>query len=105
MATPRDVSADQGFGVNIELTATPRLAAGVRLGEAAQQPRVLLLPERAFRLNASSLAIIELCDGTHTVQQITEMLQAKYAKAEPAQIAKDVLAYLEQLHEARAIDL
>jgi pyrroloquinoline quinone biosynthesis protein D len=91
--------------VKIELSAVPRLAPGVRLGEATHQPRVLLLPERAFRLNASSLEIIELCDGAHTVEQVTELLQAKYPKAEPAQIAKDVVSYLQQLHEARAIDL
>jgi pyrroloquinoline quinone biosynthesis protein D len=91
--------------VTIEMSATPRLTPGVRLGESSQQPRVLLLPERAFRLNVSSLEIIELCDGAHTVQQITESLQAKYSKAEPARITKDVLGYLQQLYEARAIDL
>lgn len=91
--------------MTIELSATPRLAPGVRLGDSTQQPRMLLLPERAFRLNATSFEIIERCDGTHTVRQITELLQAKYSKAEPAQITKEVLDYLQQLHEARAIDL
>lgn len=90
--------------MTIELSATPRLAPGVRLGESTQQPRMLLLPERAFRLNASSLEIIKLCDGRHTVQQITELLHAKYSKSVPAQITQDVLGYLQQLHEARAID-
>jgi pyrroloquinoline quinone biosynthesis protein D len=90
--------------VTIELSAVPRLAPGVRLGESSQQPRVLLLPERAFRLNPSSLEIIELCDGRHTVQQIAESLQAKYSKAEPSRITDDVLGYLAKLHQARAID-
>jgi len=91
--------------VTIERSAVPRLAAGVRLSKSSQQPRVLLLPERAFRLNPSSLEIIELCDGLHTVQQIAESLQAKYSKGEPSRITDDVLAYLAKLHEARAIDL
>ena len=52
-----------------EMTATPRLAAGVRLNEKSQQPRMLLMPERALRLNGPSLEIVQLCDGKHTVQQ------------------------------------
>ena len=46
-----------------ELTATPRLAPGCRLNEKSQQPRMLLMPERALRLNGPSLEIVQLCDG------------------------------------------
>ena len=61
-----------------ELTATPRLAPGVRLNDKSQQPRTLLMPERALRLNGPSLEIVQLCDGKHTVQQIAEKLHALY---------------------------
>jgi coenzyme PQQ biosynthesis protein PqqD len=87
-----------------ELTAVPKLALGVRLNEKSQQPRMLLMPERALRLNGPSLEIVELCDGNHTVQQIAENLHALYSKAEPQRITDDLLGYLALLHDQRAID-
>ena len=87
-----------------DMTATPRLAPGVRLNEKSQQPRMLLMPERALRLNGPSLEIVQLCDGKHTVEQIAEKLHALYAKAEPQRITDDLLGYLELLHNERAVD-
>jgi coenzyme PQQ biosynthesis protein PqqD len=87
-----------------EMTATPRLAPGVRLNEKTQQPRMLLMPERALRLNGPSLEIVQLCDGNHTVEQIAGKLHALYAKAEPQRITDDLLGYLELLHKERAVD-
>jgi len=87
-----------------ELTATPRLAPGVRLNDKSQQPRTLLMPERALRLNGPSLEIVQLCDGKHTVQQIAEKLHALYSKAEPQRITDDLLGYLALLHDERAVD-
>jgi coenzyme PQQ biosynthesis protein PqqD len=87
-----------------ELTATPRLAPGVRLNDKSQLPRTLLMPERALRLNGPSLEIVQLCDGNHTVQQIAEKLHALYSKAEPQRITDDLLGYLALLHDQRAVD-
>ena len=87
-----------------ELTATARLAPGVRLNDKSQLPRTLLMPERALRLNGPSLEIVQLCDGNHTVQQIAEKLHALYSKAEPQRITDDLLGYLELLHKERAVD-
>lgn len=87
-----------------ELTATPRLAPGVRLNERNQRPRMLLGAARELRLSGPSLEIVELCDGKHTVQQIVEKLHALYAKAEPQRITEDLLSYLGLLQEQRAID-
>ncbi len=87
-----------------EMQARPRLAPGCRLNEPVQQPRILLMPERALRLNGPSLAIVERCDGTHTVQQIISDLRQLYAKAEPQKVEKDILGYLALLHEERALD-
>jgi pyrroloquinoline quinone biosynthesis protein D len=86
-----------------ELTATPRLAPGCRLSENNQQ-RVLLMPERALRLNGPSLEIVERCDGKHTVQQIISELQQIYSKAEPKKVETDILDYLARLHDQRALD-
>ena len=81
----------------------PRLAPGVRLGENNQQ-RVLLMPERALRLNGPSLEIVERCDGKHTVEQIITELQQLYSKAEPKKVESDILDYLARLNDQRAID-
>jgi pyrroloquinoline quinone biosynthesis protein D len=86
-----------------DVQSRPRLAPGVRLGENNQQ-RVLLMPERALRLNGPSLEIVQRCDGKHTVQQIITDLQQIYSKAEPKKVETDILGYLSLLQEQRAID-
>ena len=88
----------------LELQSFPRLAPGCRLNDKAQQPRTLLMPERALRLNGPSLEIVERCDGKHTVQQIISDLQKIYSKADPQKVESDILGYLALLHEQRALD-
>jgi pyrroloquinoline quinone biosynthesis protein D len=87
-----------------ELQSFPRLAPGCRLNDKSQQPRTLLMPERALRLNGPSLEIVERCNGKHTVQQIITDLQKIYSKAEPQKVEQDILGYLDLLHEQRALD-
>jgi len=87
-----------------ELTASPRLAPGVRLNEKNQQPRMLLLQGRELRLSGPSLEIVVLCDGKHTVEQIAQKLHTLYAKAEPQRVTQDLLNYLALLHDQRAIE-
>jgi pyrroloquinoline quinone biosynthesis protein D len=82
----------------------PRLAPGCRLNEPNQQPRTLLMPERALRLNGPSLEIVERCDGQHTVAQIVSELQTIYSKAVPQKVESDILGYLTLLHDQRALD-
>jgi pyrroloquinoline quinone biosynthesis protein D len=86
-----------------DLQSRPRLAPGCRLGENNQQ-RVLLMPERALRLNGPSLEIVQRCDGKHTVQQIISDLQQIYSKAEPKKVETDILDYLARLRDQRALD-
>jgi len=81
----------------------PHLAPGCRLGENNQQC-VLLMPERALRLNGPSLEIVRRCDGKHSVQQIIAELQQIYSKAEPERVETDILGYLSLLQEQRALD-
>lgn len=91
------------FLMTPDLQSHPQLAPGVRLGENDQQ-RVLLMPERALRLNGPSLEIVQRCDGKHTVQQIITELQKIYSKAEPKKVETDILGYLALLHDQRALD-
>jgi pyrroloquinoline quinone biosynthesis protein D len=87
-----------------DLQSHPRLAPGCRLGDNNQQQRVVLMPERALRLNGPSLEIVQRCDGAHTVQQIVQELQQIYSKADPKKVESDILGYLALLHDQRALD-
>ena len=89
--------------MNPDLQSRPRLAPGCRLGENNNQ-RVLLMPERALRLNGPSLEIVQRCDGSHTVQEIIADLQQIYSKAEPKKVETDILGYLALLHDQRALN-
>ena len=87
-----------------ELTATPRLAPGVRLNDKNQLPRQLVLSNGSMRISGPSLEIVQLCDGKHTVEQIAEKLHALYSKAEPQRVTEDLLGYLELLKKQRAVE-
>jgi len=86
-----------------DLNSRPQLAPGVRLGENQGQ-KVLLMPERALRLNGPSLEIVSRCDGRHTVAQLIADLQKLYSKADPHKVEQDILGYLQLLHTKRALD-
>jgi pyrroloquinoline quinone biosynthesis protein D len=90
--------------MTMDLNSRPRLAAGCRMGENNNQ-RVLLMPERALRLQGPSLEIVERCNGQNTVQQIIKDLQEIYSKAEPRKVEEDILNYLALLQKERAVDL
>ena len=87
----------------VDPNSRPRLAPGCRLGENNQQ-RVLLMPERALRLNGPSLEIVQRCDGKHSVQRIVADLQVIYSKAQRQKVEADILGYLQLLHDQRALD-
>src|SRR5215468_1060100 len=103
LAASRRVSAAERIVMAIDSNSKPQLAPGVRLGENNNQ-RVLLMPERALRLNGPSLEIVSRCDGNHTVAQIVADLQKLYSKAEPHKVEADILGYLELLQKERALD-
>ena len=90
--------------MSVALESRPSLAPGCRMNEKTQQPRTLLMPERALRLNGPSLEIVERCDGKHTVHEIIAELQQLYSKADPNKVEQDILGYLALLHDRRALD-
>ena len=51
-----------------ELTATPRLAPGVRLNDKNQLPRQLLLSHGSMRVSGPSLEIVQDCSGRFKVR-------------------------------------
>ncbi len=82
----------------------PTLAAGCRWGGSEEQP-VLLFPEGAIKVQATGLAILQLCDGQHTFSEIVTELQARYPDAPVERIRQDAGGFLEQLNAKRIVNL
>ncbi|CAM5267533.1 pyrroloquinoline quinone biosynthesis peptide chaperone PqqD [Streptomyces hirsutus] len=65
--------------VGVSGSGRPRLARHVRLTFCrTRQRQILQLPETVVVLNGSGAAILELCDGRHTVAEIVAELGARY---------------------------
>ncbi|MGW1681558.1 pyrroloquinoline quinone biosynthesis peptide chaperone PqqD [Saccharopolyspora sp. NPDC002376] len=60
--------------------------------DSVREAELLLLPERVVRLNASGAAILRLCDGSRTVQQVVSQLEHDF---EATGLANDVMAFLQ----------
>lgn len=82
----------------IARSAFPKLAdkAKLRLDKKTNQ-HVLLYPEKGLALNRTGAAIVLLCTGEHSVEQIIDRLQREHEQAPPAVIENEVLAFLETL--------
>lgn len=87
----------------IDRQMQPKLAAKARLRKDAKSGRHLLLyPERGMELNATGVAILELCDGQATVSDIVETLARRYATTPAELVESEVLSFLGAL-QARAL--
>jgi pyrroloquinoline quinone biosynthesis protein D len=61
----------------------PRLATGARLSyDDVREEHVLLVPEGAVRLNATAAAVLELCDGERSLDDIAGALSERYDGAD-----------------------
>ncbi len=57
----------------------PRLATGVRLGyDKVRDRHMLLYPEGAVTLNETAVSVLELCDGSRTIDEIASELAGSY---------------------------
>ena len=81
----------------------PRLAPGCRWATREGQP-VLLFPEGMIRLKGTAQAIMELCDGRRTIQEIVSALSQRYRAADPARIADDVYSLHSSLQQKRIVN-
>ena len=78
----------------------PRLWRLARLDyDSVRQRPVLLYPEGAVLLNDTGAAILELCDGAHTLSQIVSILSQRYG----ADVETDVTEYLEQMAQRELV--
>jgi pyrroloquinoline quinone biosynthesis protein D len=73
----------------------PRLVTGARLRyDDVREEHLLLVPEGAVRLNPTAAAVLELCDGERSLEEIVGVLSARYDGAE---IGDDVRGLLEAM--------
>ena len=92
-------------GDDISGEARPKLPRGVRLREdEARGGHVLLAPERVVRADPVAVAVLQLCDGTRTLNQLVDELCAAY-KGDRTRIDTDVRALLADLAAKRMLDL
>ena len=72
--------------------------------QSADLGPVLLLPESMLRLTGPGPRIVELCDGSRTLAQVIDTLQAEFNGADPEMIQREVVAFLASLEERRALN-
>jgi len=82
----------------------PKLARRARLRfDERDQKHMLLYPERGLVLNASAAAIVELCDGTRSVDEIVGALATK-SDAPRERVAADVRDLIAKLSDKGLVE-
>ena len=78
---------------------------GVDVVDLAEDEVVARSPDRshAVVLNATASAILELCNGEHTVLEMARFLHDALPSSELSKVVSDVEAILEQLREAEIV--
>ncbi len=84
------------------MSSPAKLAAHVRLSfDATRRQHVLLSPETVVVLNATSAAILQLCDGRRTVAEIVTELRERYDRV----AADEVRAFLTRMVVKHYVEL
>jgi pyrroloquinoline-quinone synthase len=79
----------------------PKLATGARLRADVEGP-VVVLAERAVKLNESGRAILELADGERTVCGVAAALRARHP--EPPELERECYAFLEEMQRLGVLE-
>ncbi len=75
----------------------PCLVTGARLQyDEVREEHLLLVPEGAVRLNPSAAEVLELCDGQRSLDEIVELLAARY---DGADLSADVRELIDGMAE------
>jgi pyrroloquinoline quinone biosynthesis protein D len=85
---------------SLSATTVPRLWRLARLEyDTVRQRHVLLYPEGAVLLNDTGAAILELCDGARTIDDIVSILSERYH----TDVSADVNEYLSQMADRELV--
>jgi len=86
-------------------TPRPRLVDGVVRGELSDTEVVVSLRggERALILNIVADVVLDLCDGTRTVDEIAAFLREAMNTPAEADVTRDVNAILDELTRAGVV--
>lgn len=80
-----------------EISERPRIRSPARLKyDEARQTDILLLPERVILLNAAAGAILRLCDGNYTIENIIQKLEDDYQQSS---LKEDIVGFLQKALE------
>ncbi|MGE0849377.1 MAG: pyrroloquinoline quinone biosynthesis peptide chaperone PqqD [Hyphomicrobiaceae bacterium] len=91
------MSDTQGKRTIIEPASAPRLPRHVKMRrDAARDCWLILAPERVFTPDAVAVAVLQLCDGSRTVEAIAAEL-AKTYNAPAGRILEDIVPMLQGL--------
>ncbi len=88
----------------IELAfARPRLSPHAQLRrDDAEAPALVVVPERAVKLNASGLEILELCDGEHNAREIAAEIRRRHSEASDPEA--DVHGFLDEMSRLLVVE-
>lgn len=88
------------------IAVRPRLASQVVRGELTEGEVVVSLRggERALILNATGDTVLDLCDGSRTVEEIAAFLAENLTVPPGADVARDVAAIVDELVRAGVVE-
>lgn len=71
------------------------------------QEALIFVPEKneTYELNEIATRILKLCDGKHTIDQITDVILSEYNCANKIEIKKDVKNLINELKNKKIIKL
>jgi pyrroloquinoline quinone biosynthesis protein D len=73
----------------------PRLASRARLKfDQIEKQVMLLFPEAALALNETGAAIVQLCDGARSVNEIVDQLSGKYGNTDRDALMREVVDFI-----------
>jgi len=86
--------ADEGIAAALSLADRPQLRRGVRAGiDPLSGDKVLLFPEGVLFLNETAAAVIQECDGSHSVTEVVQAIGEVYDNV----ALEDVITLLQEL--------
>ena len=84
--------------MNADHVWRPRLASRARLKfDSIAQQEMLLFPEAALALNETGAAIVRLCDGARSIDEIVDQLSKKYENADRDALIREVMDFLDTI--------